>query len=238
MVNPPKFNMVNEDRDNLKFDFTITNSNGGTFIIQDCYQKVTYDATAPTISPTVNTVLSDCNGGGKCGTINVLLRGCTNNTTMIVQMGLTFAGTLNVGDVISAAALAQLSTLVGLIVPSQGVDTCYTVGGQDNSVTSLQTNGSVGTGWSSSSYKYSVVADCPDNYCGCKRAFTVNNIGGVVQINNVKSCDGGTVYTIDVPASGSVTLSNCINMNSFWSQALIAGVANNLTISGSYIDCV
>ena len=156
---------------------------------------------------------------------------------MIVQMGLTLAGTLNVGDVISAAALAKQSNIVGLI-SLQGVDTCYTVGGQDTTVTSLQTNGQVGTDWSSSSYKYSVVSDCTDNYCGCKRAFTVNNIGGVVQINNVKSCDGGTVYTIDVPASGSATVSNCINMNSFWSQANLTGNANNLTISGSYIDCV
>lgn len=161
---------------------------------------------------------------------------------MIVQMANTFAATLNVGDVISAAALAKLNAIVGIIVPSQGVDTCYIVGGQDTTVTSLQTNGQVGTDWYSSSYRYSGVTECGDNYCGCKRAFTVNNIGGsAVQINNVKSCDGGTVYDIDVPASGSVTVSDCVNMNSFWSQALISGNANNLSIAlpspGTYIDC-
>ena len=237
MVNPKKFNVINESRTNLKFNFTITNVDGNTFDITDCYQKVTYDDTVSTISPIVNTELTDCAGGGKCGTINVLLQGCSNSKTMIIPMAHADADLLIVGDVISAAYLAALPNFSGLIIPSQGIDTCYTVGGQANSVTSSQTANSAGVGWTSTSYKYSSVTDCTDLYCGCKSGFTVNNIGGVVQLVNVKTCDE-SVVNIDIPASGSVTVSDCINMNSFWSKAAISGSFNNLSIAiGAYDDC-
>ena len=236
MVNPPKFNIINEDEQFVKFDFTITNSNGIQFDIQDCYQKVVYDDTAPIFSPTLNMALSDCSGGGKCGTINVLLQGCVNNETIIVPMNHGLASTLVVGDVISAAGLARVTTLSGLIVPSQGVNTCYTVGGQASSVTSVQTSALTGTDWSSPSYKYAQVTGCLDTYCGCKSGFTITNIGGTtVTLNNVKKCDG-TSITFEFP-NGDTVVSDCINMNSFWSVA--GQFTTNLSISsgGSYNDC-
>ena len=237
MVNPPRFNIINEDNDFVKFSFTITNSLGNTFDITDCYFKTTYDDTESIFSPTVDTYLTDCDSGGKCGTINVLLQGCTNNETMIVSMVHSLANTLVVDDVISAAGLARELNLVGLIVPSQGVDTCYTVGGQTSSLTSQQPSVSTGTNWSSSAYKYAEVIDCNDSYCGCKSGFTVNNIGGTVSLINVEECDG-TLIDLEFPPSSSTVISDCINMNSFWGVAGLSG-SSNLSISpgGSYNDC-
>jgi hypothetical protein len=235
MVNPNKFNVINVDDDFVKFNFTITNSNGIQFDIQDCYQKVAYDVTAPIFSPTVNTILSDCNGGGKCGTINVLLEGCVNNETIIVPMIHNLASTLIVGDVISAAGLATQFNLSGSIIPSQGVNTCYTVGGQASSITSVQAL-TVGTAWSSPGYKYAQVTDCTDSYCGCKSGFTVTNIGsGTVSLVNVKKCDG-TSIDLEFP-QGDTVVSDCINMNVFWVIAGLSGTNLSISAGGSYNDC-
>ena len=104
---------------------------------------------------------------------------------------------------------------------------------------STQNVGQIGTSWSAPSNKYLAVTSCGDSYCGCKTGFTViNTTSSSVGLANVKRCDGTTV-TIDIPASGSVTVSDCINMNSFWSVVSLNGLIGNISIApGTYNDCV
>ena len=240
MVNPTTFNSSVHNDNFASFSFEITNINGFTFDITDCYSKVTYDSTAPILTPTKDSTNPNCSVVGKCDAVNILLQGCTNGTTIIVQMLESIAQTFINGDIISSAGLASISETKNSIIPSQSVDTCYTMGGKTSSITSTQTANSTGTSWHGSKFKFSGVTNCSDSYCGCKTGFSVTNSGAsAISLTNVKKCDS-TVETIVVPASGSVVVNTCINMNSFWSVvSSISGGINDIDIApGTYTDCV
>ncbi len=223
MVAPTIFNTTLNDDDFISFEFTITNQFGQTFTIDECYQKISYDAGAPLLNPSVLSINSDCSNFTKCDVMHVLAEGCVNNDTIIVQMETSLATTLSSGDTISAAALASVGSVVSTIVPSQGVNTCYTLGGKTSSITSSQNNNSVGTDWSTTAKKFSIVTDCSDTYCGCKTGFSINNTSASsITLSNVKTCSGDVV-NLTIAGESFNTVTDCINMNSFWQTVFIGG---------------
>jgi hypothetical protein len=238
MVAPTTFNTTLNDDDFASFVFTITNQLSQQFTIDECYEKVPYDASAPLLNPTLNTINSDCSNSGKCEAIHILAEGCVNNKTMIIQMDTGTASSLSSGDTISAARLAGIGALVQEIVPSQGVNTCYTLGGKTFTITSSQNNTTIGTNWPSAAYRYSIVTDCSDTYCGCKTGFGVNNTSSSqITLSNVKTCNGDVV-TIILGGESTTTVTACINMNSFWQTVYSGGYSTQIQIAlGTYNDC-
>ncbi len=249
MVNPYKLNTTDNaiysGTQYRKWGFTKTSSNS-TFEVQDCYNWVTYDSSVTYMVTDSGDSASDCTQAGKCDATYTRLQSCgTPSKIFIGQLSYaTLTGNnITTGDTLYAPALygttianptSQIASVLG-----QTTGSCYTVlGGYATTVPNVpQGTAASGTDWSLSTKQFSVQSSCNDVDCGCKTNFIITNTGGAGTTFQCKKCDG-TLYTVGpLPNGGTQTVSDCINMNSFWQLALGAGHYNNVEISGSYDNC-
>jgi hypothetical protein len=247
MINPPKVNV----QDNQIYS-PGTNKTWGQYIsstttqlrITDCYTAIAYDNSLPLRSFEIEENGNTCGATGKCDRSYILLESCGNGNVFVgsFSYAVLTGSSITTGDTIYAPAL--FGTTIANVdnapqsVLGQTTGSCYTViGGTTSSISVPQDVADVGTDWSLSTKQFSTQSSCSDGDCGCKTNFTVTNTGGPGTTFSVKKCDG-TTYTVGpLPSGGSVTVSDCIDMNSFWLSARIAGHYNEVEISGSYDNC-
>lgn len=236
LVQPTKINILVNDiyttTQYRQIGSLITNSSLNTFQIQDCYSTITYDETVDFVVPDSIGGATDCLQVGKCEVVHVLLTNCVDNKTSIAQFEyeILTGNTLNSGDTISAPAIGyyNVNTTTG---------SCYNIGGKTSIINTPQTS-LAGTGWNDTGTQFSVETNCEDGDCGCKTNFLINDVSGG-GISNVyyKGCNGATYGPFTISAGGSLSVTQCVNINSVWAYAYIMGYYGDISITGTYSNC-
>jgi hypothetical protein len=229
-------NPVGTADENLKFTHSVNNSDGTEVSFDDCY---TYDPTyntAYTFKINTDQHTGCCADSVKCGGAYVILRTCDDYVGSVTSLNgqqleaLTLmpcdfvsgssigGGVVQLSDTIQSPELLGGEYYLGVsqdtIIYNDGFSgICFTIVGNTSNLNSQQTQ-LQGTDWVTESQ---VVNNCDNNDCHCLNDIDVTNNN--ISIYTIKYLECGSTGTgnftaVPIPAGGTTTLTDCINVNS------------------------
>ena len=229
-------NPVGTADENIKFTHNVDNSDGTEVSFDDCY---TYDPTynsSHTFKIQTDQHNGCCADSVKCGGAYVILRTCDDYVGSVTSLNgqqleaLTLmpcefvsgssigGGVVQLTDTIQSPELLgseyYLGTSQDTIIYNDGFSgICFTIVGNTSNLNSQQTQ-LQGTDWVTESQ---VVTNCNYSDCHCLNdiVFTNNNISPyTIKYLECGVTGPGNFTSVPVPAGGTTTLTDCINVNS------------------------